>query len=99
MSTPGTAGRRAERVQGPARPHGVVVVRHYCALMTERPRLSDADGLGVLLAALRAGASLVLVPDPTAVDLVQVARDEAVTSTYGLVVAGLPRLSSSAGPS
>jgi uncharacterized protein (TIGR03089 family) len=62
-------------------------------------RLADADGLGVLLAALRAGASLVLVPDPTAVDLVQVARDEAVTATYGLVVAGLPRLSPSGAPS
>jgi len=62
-------------------------------------RLSDAAGLGVLLTALRAGASLVLVPDPTAVDLVQVARDEAATATYGLVVAGLPRLSPSAAPS
>jgi uncharacterized protein (TIGR03089 family) len=62
-------------------------------------RLADPPGLGVLLAALRAGASLVLVPDPTAVDLVQVARDEAVTATYGLVVAGLPRLSPSGAPS
>ena len=62
-------------------------------------RLSDPGGLGVLLAALRAGASLVLVPDPTAVDLVQVARDEGVTATCGLVVAGLPRLSPSGAPS
>ena len=62
-------------------------------------RMSDAAGLGVLLAALRAGTALVLVPDPTAVDLVQVARDEGVTATYGLVVAGLPRLSPSGAPS
>jgi uncharacterized protein (TIGR03089 family) len=62
-------------------------------------RLSDPAGLALLLAVLRAGASLVLVPDPTAVDLVQVARDEAVTATYGLVVAGLPRLSASGAPS
>jgi len=62
-------------------------------------RLAEATGLRVLLSALRAGAALVLVPDPTAVDLVQVARDEAVTATYGLVVAGLPRLSPSGAPS
>ena len=62
-------------------------------------RLSDPAGLALLLAVLRAGAALVLVPDPTAVDLVQVARDEGVTATYGLVVAGLPRLSSSGAPS
>ena len=62
-------------------------------------RLSEPAGLRVLLAALQTGAALVLVPDPTAVDLVQVARDEAVTATYGLVVAGLPRLTPGGAPS
>jgi hypothetical protein len=61
--------------------------------------LAEAAGLGLLLSVLRAGAALVLVPDPTAVDLVQVARDEGVTATYGLVVAGLPRLSPGGAPS
>ena len=62
-------------------------------------RLVEPAGLAVLLAVLGAGASLVLVPDPSAVDLVQVARDEAVTATYGLVVAGLPRLTPGGAPS
>jgi hypothetical protein len=92
---------RAADVQVAGRPLGPLPAVDLAAdsRLLISTRLSDADGLGVLLAALRAGASLVLVPDPTAVDLVQVARDEAVTATYGLVVAGLPRLSASGAPS
>lgn len=50
------------------------------------------DGLDVLLAALGAGASLVLVPTPRTVDLDRVADSERVTATAGLDLPGLPRI-------
>lgn len=48
--------------------------------------------LPVLLAALSAGAALVLVPDPATVDVSAVAATEQVTATAGLDLPDLPRL-------
>ena len=47
---------------------------------------------GPLLAALAAGAALVLVPDPGAVDLDRAVQVEHVTATAGVDAAGLTRL-------
>ena len=49
---------------------------------------ADPAGLAGLLSVLRAGAALVLVPDPGAVDLARVVAQEGVTATLGLEVAG-----------
>ena len=54
--------------------------------------LGLTGGLEVLLAALTAGAALVLVPDPAGLDLVAVVAAEQVTAVAGLDLAGLPRL-------
>jgi hypothetical protein len=53
---------------------------------------TSAEALALLLGCLRDGAALVLVPDPSAVDLAAVCRDERVTATAGLQLAGLPAL-------
>ncbi len=49
---------------------------------------ADPAGLAGLLAVLRSGAALVLVPDPAAVDLARVVAQEGVTASLGLEVAG-----------
>lgn len=51
-----------------------------------------ADVLPLLLGGLHAGAALVLLDDPAALDLPAVARAEQITATVGLVVGGLRRL-------
>ncbi len=53
---------------------------------------SDPVVLRVLLATLSAGAALLLVPDPSAVDLDRLAAQEGVTATHGLAVGGLRSL-------
>ena len=55
-------------------------------------RPADPEGLAALLAVLRCGAALVLVPDPGAVDLPRVAEQEGVTATLGVAVDGLAAL-------
>jgi uncharacterized protein (TIGR03089 family) len=60
-------------------------------------RPADPDGLAALLAVLRCGAALVLVPEPAEVDLPAVAAQEGVTATLGVEVAGLPALPTPAG--
>lgn len=50
---------------------------------------ADPQGLAVLLAALAAGAALVLAPDPTSLDLAAVTRDERLTACAGVTVPGL----------
>jgi uncharacterized protein (TIGR03089 family) len=55
-------------------------------------RPADPPGLAALLAALRAGAALVLVPDPGEVDLARVVEQEGVTATLGVEVSGVPLL-------
>jgi uncharacterized protein (TIGR03089 family) len=52
----------------------------------------EPTGLALLLAVLRAGAALVLVPDPGAVDLGAIAAEERATASAGVDVAGLRRL-------
>jgi uncharacterized protein (TIGR03089 family) len=59
-------------------------------LLTGPP--SEPAVLRLLLAALAEGAALLLLPDPTTVDVDAVARAEQATATVGLDVAGLPRL-------
>jgi uncharacterized protein (TIGR03089 family) len=54
--------------------------------------LSDPGGLGGLLAVLRAGAALVLLPDPASVDLAAVAADERASSSLGVTVEGVASL-------
>jgi hypothetical protein len=49
---------------------------------------ADPEGLAGLLAVLRRGAALVLVPDPGAVDLARVVAQEGVTASLGLEVPG-----------
>lgn len=49
---------------------------------------ADPAGLAALLAALRRGAALVLVPDPGAVDLGRVVAQEGVTASLGVEVPG-----------
>ena len=51
-----------------------------------------ADGAGLLLGLLRAGAALVLAPDPGGLDLRAVVREEGVTATAGVDAEGLRRL-------
>ena len=53
---------------------------------------ADPHGLAALLAVLRSGAALVLVPEPAAVDLRRVAEQEGVTATLGADVDGTPAL-------
>lgn len=53
---------------------------------------SDPDGLALLLACLQAGASLVLVPTPSSVDIAALATTERVTATAGLSVPGVRSL-------
>ncbi len=48
--------------------------------------------LAVLLAALGSGAALLLVPDPSAVDLEQLVAQEGATAVHGLTVSGLRSL-------
>ena len=55
-------------------------------------RPADPEGLAALLAVLRCGAALVLVPDPAEIDLPRVAAQEGVTATLGAGVPGLPAL-------
>ena len=54
--------------------------------------LDGREGVARLLSVLRAGAALVLVPDPASVDLDRVARDERATAAQGVTVAGLRSL-------
>jgi uncharacterized protein (TIGR03089 family) len=54
--------------------------------------LSEHDGLAGLLAVLRAGAALVLLPDAGSVDLDAVAADERATASLGVTAAGVPSL-------
>ncbi|MEX2289339.1 MAG: TIGR03089 family protein [Mycobacteriales bacterium] len=54
--------------------------------------LGEPVGLAALLAVLRAGAALVLLPDPTSVDLARVAADERATATWGVTQPDLPAL-------
>jgi uncharacterized protein (TIGR03089 family) len=49
---------------------------------------ADPAGLAGLLAVLRRGAALVLVPDPGAVDLARVVAQEGVTASVGIDVPG-----------
>ena len=49
---------------------------------------ADPAGLAGLLAVLRRGAALVLVPDPGAVDLARVVAQEGVTASLGVEVPG-----------
>lgn len=56
-------------------------------LVTGRP--GGPAVLAVLLATLGAGAALLLVPDPAAVDLERLAAQEGATAAHGLAVAGL----------
>ncbi len=49
---------------------------------------ADPGGLAGLLAVLRAGAALVLVPQPGAVDLARIVAQEGVTASLGLEVPG-----------
>jgi uncharacterized protein (TIGR03089 family) len=49
---------------------------------------ADPTGLAGLLAVLRQGAALVLLPDPDAVDLARVVAQEGVTASLGLEVPG-----------
>ena len=49
---------------------------------------ADPAGLAGLLAVLRQGAALVLVPDPGAVDLARAAAQEGVTASLGVEVPG-----------
>jgi uncharacterized protein (TIGR03089 family) len=49
---------------------------------------ADPAGLAGLLAVLRRGAALVLVPEPAAVDLARVVAQEGVTATLGVEVPG-----------
>jgi len=51
--------------------------------------LTDPTALAVLLAALGAGAALLLVPDPASVDLERLAAQEGATAAHGLAVGGL----------
>jgi uncharacterized protein (TIGR03089 family) len=51
-------------------------------------RPADPEGLAGLLAALRSGTALVLVPDPGSVDLARVVAQEGVTATVGIEVPG-----------
>jgi uncharacterized protein (TIGR03089 family) len=53
---------------------------------------ADPQALSALLAVLRSGAALVLVPDPGAVDLSQVVAQEGVTASLGIEVPGTRRL-------
>jgi uncharacterized protein (TIGR03089 family) len=55
-------------------------------------RPGDPAGLRTLLAALSAGAALVLVPEPGSVDLVAAAAAERVTAAAGPAVPGVPAL-------
>ena len=55
-------------------------------------RPGDPEGLAALLAVLRSGAALVLVPDPAQVDLGRVVEQEGVTATLGADVPGVPAL-------
>lgn len=55
-------------------------------LVAVRP--ADPAGLAGLLAVLRRGAALVLVPDPGGVDLVRVVAQEGVTCSLGVDVPG-----------
>jgi uncharacterized protein (TIGR03089 family) len=55
--------------------------------------LADPVLLGALLAALHAGAAVVLVPDPATVDLPAAAAAEQVTASAGLAVAQVRALS------
>lgn len=59
-------------------------------LLTLAP--AEPAALALLLGCLRAGTSLVLVPDITTVDLAAVAATERVTATAGVTVGSLPRL-------
>jgi uncharacterized protein (TIGR03089 family) len=60
-------------------------------------RPADPDGLAALLAVLRSGAALVLVPDPGDVDLSRIAEQEGVTATLGADVPGVRALPVSPG--
>ena len=53
---------------------------------------ADPAGLAGLLAVLRRGAALVLVPAPDAVDLARVVEQEGVTATLGVEVPGVRAL-------
>ena len=53
---------------------------------------ADPVGLAALLAVLRCGAALVLVPTPDEVDLPRVVAQEGVTATLGVEVEGAPAL-------
>lgn len=53
---------------------------------------ADPQALSALLAVLRSGAALVLVPAPGAVDLAQVVAQEGVTASLGIDVPGTRRL-------
>lgn len=53
---------------------------------------AQAPGLAGLLAALSAGAALVLAPSPEELDLAAVASGEGLTCSLGVDVPGLPRL-------
>ena len=55
-------------------------------------RPADPEGLAALLAVLRCGAALVLVPTPAEVDVARIAEQEGVTATLGVEVAGTPAL-------
>ena len=54
--------------------------------------LDDAAVLAALLGVLHAGAALLLVPDPSSVDLARTAEQERATATAGVRVDGLPLL-------
>jgi uncharacterized protein (TIGR03089 family) len=54
--------------------------------------LAASEELRRLLAVLRTGAALVLVPDVAAIDLARAADDERVTAVAGLDLGALPRL-------
>lgn len=54
--------------------------------------LRSREGVAALLAVLRAGAALVLLPEPLGVDLARVAADERATASYGVTLEGLRSL-------
>lgn len=55
-------------------------------------RLSDPAALAALLGVLHAGAALVLLPQPSTVDVAKVAADERATAAWGVTEAGLRSL-------
>ena len=54
--------------------------------------LDRPDGVRALLGVLRAGAALVLLPDPSSVDLERVAADERATAGFGVTSAAVRSL-------